>query len=174
MFSTDTPVSRNSNRECSMICNECLYGHHIVAPAMECGIFRCRKPRSRPYWWPGGTLKPKYILNCEAVPNVSTVTSNFAIYTEDLKYLLTNSHLSFVWLVLRWQMVLHLSEMRNLLLLTNWGLPLGKINAKRCQTLHPTSLFEWFTDQKPGAKWVRGRSNQIKNYVVMGITFFLL
>ena len=147
-----TPVSRNSNRECSIICNECLYGHHIVAPAMECGIFHCRKPKFCPYWWLGGAFKPGYILNCEAVPKVSTVTSNFAIYTKDVNYLLKNAHLSFVWLVLHWQMAFHISETRNLLLVTNRGLPLGQINAKRCQTLHPTSPFEWFTDQKSGAK----------------------
>ena len=128
-FSTDTPVSRNKNRECWIICDDSLYGNHIVAPAMECGIFCCRKPKLGPYWWRAGAFKPKYILNCEAVRKVSTVTSNFAIYTKDVKYLLMNAHLIFVLLVLNWQMAFYLSEIRNLLLVTNWGPPLGQINA---------------------------------------------
>ena len=134
-FSTGTLFFIIETENVQVVCDRCLCGHHIVAPTMEGGIFRSRKPKFAPYWWLGGAFECKYILNCKAVPNISTITTNFSIYTKDVTYLPMNPHLSFVWLVLHWQMALYLLKTRNLQLVMNSRLPSGAIACKKLPNL---------------------------------------
>ena len=123
-FSTDTPFFVIETENVQIFCDRCLYGHHIVAPTMEGGNFRSMKPRFAAYWWRGGAFGCKYILNCKAVSKVSTVTTNFSIYTKgcDLSSDESSSKLHMV------------------------GPTLANI------IVHLTSLFERSPDQKPGAE----------------------
>ena len=71
-FSTDTPIFLYSNRKSSIVFDECLYGHHIIASTAERYIFRRRKSKSGPYWWLGVTFRGKCTLKCKQLPTFST------------------------------------------------------------------------------------------------------